>query len=246
MHLLGIDIGGSGIKGALVDTEKGEFVGERHRIPTPQPAKPEPVADVVAEIIEHFNYEGPIGVTFPAIIQNGIALNAANVDDDFIGTDVSRLIQRATGLPTIVLNDADAAGIAEMRFGAGQNQLGTVIILTLGTGIGSAFFRKGVLLPNTELGHIYLSNGTEAEHYAAERIRGEEDLSWKKWGQRLNEVFQHVEYIFSPDMLIVGGGVSKKYDKYFEYIDIKAELIPAQLRNQAGIIGAALAAQDLA
>ncbi|MEO1287232.1 MAG: ROK family protein [Chloroflexota bacterium] len=246
MHLLGIDIGGSGIKGALVDTEKGEFVGERHRIPTPQPAKPEPVANVVAEIIEYFNYEGPIGVTFPAIIQNGIALNAANVDDDFIGTDVSRLIQRATGLPTVVLNDADAAGIAEMRFGAGQNQLGTVIILTLGTGIGSAFFRKGVLLPNTELGHIYLANGAEAEHYAAERIRGEEDLSWKKWGQRLNEVFQHIEYIFSPDMLIVGGGVSKKYDKYFEYIDIKAELVPAQLRNQAGIIGAALAAQDLA
>jgi len=246
MQLLGIDIGGSGIKGAIVDIRKGEFVGERHRIPTPQPAKPQPVAEVVAEIVNHFDYSGPIGVTFPAIIHNGVAHSAANVDDEFIGTDISRLIQRETGLPTITLNDADAAGIAEMHFGAGQNQLGTVIILTLGTGIGSAMFRKGVLFPNSELGHIYLSNGMEAEHYAAERIRSEEELSWKKWGKRLNELFQHVEFIFSPDLIIVGGGVSKKYEKYFPYIEVKAQLLPAELRNDAGIIGAALAAEDLA
>ncbi|MGJ3240436.1 MAG: polyphosphate--glucose phosphotransferase [Anaerolineae bacterium] len=246
MHLLGIDIGGSGIKGALVDIRKGQFVGERHRIPTPQPAKPQPVAEVVAEIARHFDYGGPIGVTFPAIIHNGVAHSAANVHDDFIGTDISRLIQRETGLPGVTLNDADAAGIAEMHFGAGQNQLGTVIILTLGTGIGSAIFRKGVLFPNTELGHIFLKNGLETEDYASDRIRDQEDLSWKKWGQRVNEVFQHIDFIFSPDLIVVGGGVSKKYEKYFSYIEVNAKLIPAQLRNDAGIIGAALAAEDLA
>lgn len=245
MQLLGIDIGGSGIKGAIVDIEKGEFVGERHRIDTPQPAKPKPVAEVVAEIVKHFDYSGPIGVTFPAIIRNGIAFSAANVDQEFIGTDISQLIHTETGLPTVTLNDADAAGVAEMRFGIGQEQSGTVIMLTLGTGIGSAFFRNGMLFPNTELGHIYLDNGLEAESYAAGRIRDEQELSWKKWGKRVNKVFQHIDYIFSPDLIIVGGGISKKYEKYFPYIDIQADLQPAQLRNDAGIIGAALAAKDL-
>ncbi|MEL6528189.1 MAG: ROK family protein, partial [Chloroflexota bacterium] len=211
----------------------------------PQPAKPQPVASVVAEIVQHFDYTGPIGVTFPAIIHNGVARSAANVDNDFIGTDVTRLIERETGQPTVVMNDADAAGIAEMRFGAGKGHDGTVIILTLGTGIGSAFFRKGILLPNTELGHIHLASGIETENYAAESIRESQDLSWKKWGKRLNEVFQHIEFIFSPDTIIVGGGVSKKYQKYFEYIDVDCTLVPAELRNQAGIVGAALAAQDL-
>ncbi len=246
MEFLGIDIGGSGIKGALVDIEKGEFIGERHRIPTPQPAKPEPVVEVVAEIIDHFDYSGPLGVTFPAIIHNGVALSAANVDEKFIGTNITELVQKQTGLPAITLNDGDAAGIAEMRFGAGKGNSGSVIILTLGTGIGSAMFRKGVLFPNSELGHIYLQNGMEAEHYAAESIRENEDLSWKKWGKRVNKVFQHVDFIFSPDLIIVGGGVSKKYEKYFPYIKINADLVPAQLRNDAGIIGAALAASDLA
>lgn len=245
MELLGIDIGGSGIKGAIVDIRKGEFVGERHRIETPQPAKPTPVAEVVAEIVQHFSYSGPIGVTFPAIIKNGVAHSAANVDDDFIGTDISALIQRLTGQPTLVLNDADAAGIAEMHFGAGRGHLGTVIILTLGTGIGSSFFRKGVLLPNTELGHIFLSNGKEAEEYASDRIRSDEDLGWKKWGKRVNRFLQHVDFIFSPDLIIIGGGVSRKYEKYFPQIDINAELVPAELRNDAGIVGAALAAEDL-
>lgn len=245
MHILGIDIGGSGIKGAIVDLEKGEFVGERYRIPTPQPAKPQPVAEVVAEIVKHFEYDGPIGVTFPAIIRDGKAYSAANVDQEFIGTDISQLIKDETGLPTVTLNDADAAGVAEMQFGVGQDQSGTVIMLTLGTGIGSAFFRNGMLFPNTELGHIYLQNGKEAEHYAASRIRDEEELSWKKWGKRVNKVFQHVDYIFSPDLIVVGGGISKKYEKYFPYIDIQADLQPAQLRNDAGIIGAALAAKEL-
>jgi polyphosphate glucokinase len=245
MELLGIDIGGSGIKGAIVDTVTGKFVGERHRIDTPQPAKPEPVAEVVAEIVRHFDYSGAIGVTFPAIMKNGVAQSAANVDDDFIGTDVAGLIQAVTDLPAIVLNDADAAGIAEMHFGAGQNNLGTVIIITLGTGIGSAIFRKGVLFPNSELGHIFLQNGREAEHHAADRIRSQEELSWKEWGRRVDAFLKHVDFIFSPDLMIIGGGVSKKYDKFFPYIDIKAKLVPAQLRNQAGIVGAALAAEGL-
>jgi polyphosphate glucokinase len=245
MELLGIDIGGSGIKGAVVDIRKGEFVGERHRIDTPQPAKPKPVAEVVAEIAKRFNYQGAIGVTFPAIMKNGVAHSAANVDKSFIGTDVAKTIKDATGCPTVVLNDADAAGIAEMHFGAGRNNLGTVVILTLGTGIGSAFFRKGILLPNSELGHIYLKNGMEAEHFAADRVREAEELNWKQWGKRVNEFMQHVDFIFSPDLIIVGGGVSKKYEKFFPYIEVKAQLVPAELRNDAGIIGAALAAEDL-
>ena len=245
MELLGIDIGGSGIKGAIVDIRKGEFVGERHRIDTPQPAKPKPVAEVVAEIAKHFNYSGPIGVTFPAIIKNGVAWSAANVDKSYIGTDVAKTIVDATGCPAIVLNDADAAGIAEMHFGAGRNNLGTVVIITLGTGIGSAFFRKGVLLPNSELGHIYLKNGMEAEHFASDKVREEEDLGWKQWGKRLNELFQHIDFIFSPDLIIVGGGVSKKYEKFFPFIEVKANLVPAELRNDAGIVGAALAAEEL-
>lgn len=246
MQLLGIDIGGSGIKGAIVDIEKGEFVGERHRIDTPQPAKPDPVAKVVAEIVKHFDYSGPIGITFPSIMQNGVALTAANVDNDFIGVNISELIQNETGLPTITLNDADAAGIAEVEFGAGKGHRGSVIVLTLGTGIGSAMFRRGILYPNSELGHIFLKSGIEAENFAAGRIRDEQDLSWKKWGKRVNEVFQHIDFIFSPDLIIVGGGVSKKYEKYFPYIKIKADLVPAELRNDAGIIGAAMAAQELA
>lgn len=246
MQLLGIDIGGSGIKGAIVDIEKGEFVGERHRIDTPQPAKPDPVAKVVAEIVKHFDYSGPIGITFPSIMQNGVALTAANVDDDFIGVNISELIQNETGLPTITLNDADAAGIAEVEFGAGKGHQGSVIVLTLGTGIGSAMFRRGILYPNSELGHIFIKKGIEAENFASGRIRDEQDLSWKKWGKRVNEVFQHIDFIFSPDLIIVGGGVSKKYEKYFPYIKIKADLVPAELRNDAGIIGAAMAAQELA
>lgn len=245
MEILGIDIGGSGIKGAIVDTEKGEFTVDRHRIPTPQPATPDAVTDTVAEIVQHFEWNGPIGCTFPAIIKQGVAHSAANVDDAWIGTDAQRLIQRKTGDPVLIMNDADAAGIAEMQFGAGRGNDGTVILLTVGTGIGSAIFQRGVLLPNTELGHIYLSNGKEGENYAADSVRKDKDLSYKKWGKRLNKYLQHVDFIFSPDLIIIGGGVSKKYKKYFKYIDIKADLVPAQLRNHAGIIGAAFAATEI-
>lgn len=245
MELLGIDIGGSGIKGAIVNVREGQLTTERYRIDTPQPATPEAVTDTVAEIVKHFNWKGPIGCTFPAIMKDGVAHSAANVDDSFIGADVQRMIQGKTDCPVIVLNDADAAGIAEMHFGAGRGNLGTVFILTLGTGIGSAIFRKGVLLPNSELGHIFLSNGKEAEEYASDRIRTEKDLSWKKWGKRVNKYVQHVDFIFSPDIIIIGGGVSKNHDKYFQYISVNARLVPAELLNQAGIVGAAIAAQDL-
>ena len=245
MEILGIDIGGSGIKGALVDTDEGEFTAERYRIPTPQPATPDAVTDTVAEIVQHFEWSGPIGCTFPAIIKKGVAMSAANVDESWIGTDAARLIQRKTGDPVLVMNDADAAGVAEMKFGAGRGRDDTVIMLTIGTGIGSAIFQRGVLVPNTELGHLYLENGIEGENYAADSIRESDDLSYKKWGKRLNKYMQHVDFLFSPDLIIVGGGVSKKYKKYFKYIDIKAELVPAQLRNHAGIIGAALSAQQL-
>ncbi len=245
MQLLGIDIGGSGIKGAIVDIHRGELVTDRHRIDTPQPATPDAVTDTVAEIVKHFEWQGAIGCTFPAIMKDGVAYSAANVDDAFIGTNVKLMIEEKTGCPTVVLNDADAAGIAEMHFGAGQGYLGTVIMLTIGTGIGSAIFRKGVLVPNTELGHIYMENGEEGEEYASDRVRKDDDLGWKSWGKRLNAYVQHIEFLFSPDLLVIGGGVSKKHQKFFKRIETQCDLVPAELRNEAGIIGAALAAQDV-
>jgi polyphosphate glucokinase len=245
MELLGIDIGGSGIKGAIVNIHKGELATERHRIDTPQPATPEAVTDTVAEIVRHFEWRGAIGCTFPAIMKEGVAYSAANVDDAFIGTNVKRMVEEKSGCPTIILNDADAAGIAEMHFGAGRGYLGTVIMLTIGTGIGSAIFRKGVLVPNTELGHLFMENGEEGEEYASDRVRKDDDLGWKSWGKRLNAYIQHVEFLFSPDLLVIGGGVSKKHQKFFKRIETKCDLVPAELRNEAGIIGAALAAQDV-
>lgn len=244
MEILGIDIGGSGIKGALVDIEKGEFTTERYRIPTPTGAKPDDVAQVVAELVRYFDYNGAIGCTFPAIMKNGVAHSAANVDKAWIGTDAQALFQQATGCPVIVLNDADAAGIAEMTFGAGKNREDLVFILTLGTGIGSAIFNKGHLMPNSELGHMEV-RGKQAEHRAASRIKDEEQLSWKKWGGRVNEVLQKIDFLFSPDLFILGGGVSKRHEKFFPYLSTNAEIVPAVLRNKAGIIGAAMAAKDL-
>jgi polyphosphate glucokinase len=244
MDVMGIDIGGSGIKGAPVDVVKGELVAERYRIPTPQPSKPDAVAEVVGEIVRHFDWQGPIGCAFPAIVQHGVTRSAANVDEEWIGTDAVKLFMDATGCPVRVLNDADAAGVAAMAFGAGQNQNGVVIMLTIGTGIGSAIFLDGKLVPNTELGHLQIQ-GKDAEHRASDRIRKEENLSWKQWGKRLNEYLQHVEFLFSPDLFIIGGGVSKKHDKYFKYLELQTPIVPAELRNEAGIIGAAMAARDL-
>ncbi len=241
MKILGIDIGGSGIKGAIVDVKKGEFITERHRIETPTPSTPEAVADVVNELVKFFDYQGPIGCTFPAVIQHGVIQTAANVDQGWIGVNGEALFQQVTGQPVHILNDADAAGVAEMRHGAGRDRNGVVIMLTFGTGIGSAIFTDGVLLPNTEFGHMKI-RGKDAEHRAAARIREEEGLSWKRWAKRVNEFLQTMDFLFSPDLFIIGGGVSKKFEKYAPHLTVKAEMIPAQLLNDAGIIGAAMAA----
>lgn len=244
MHVLGIDIGGSGIKGTIVDTETGEFIDERYRIPTPQPSVPEAVAVTLSEIVSHFNWHGPVGVTFPAIIKKGVAYSAANVDPAWIGTDAAMLFQRHTGCPgcpMLIINDADAAGIAEMTFGSGKGHSGVVIILTLGTGIGSAIFVNGQLLPNAELGHLEI-RGKDAEHRASDKIRQDKELSWKKWATRLDEVLQKIEFLFSPDLFIIGGGVSKKHERFLPLLNTQAPVIPAELLNDAGIVGAALAA----
>lgn len=243
MKTLGIDIGGSGIKGALVDLQTGELVGERIRIPTPQPATPESVTDVVAEIVEKLNWKGRVGCTFPAIIKHGVAHSAANVDPSWIGTDVEAMISTKTGDSTVVLNDADAAGLAEMRFGAGRGVNGIVMMLTFGTGIGSAVFLNGQLLPNTELGHLELK-GKVAEHRASDRVREEKEMSWEKWGKRVSGYLKYLEFLFSPDLFIMGGGVSKKFELFSEFLHLETKIIPAQLKNDAGIVGAAMAASE--
>jgi polyphosphate glucokinase len=244
MEILGIDIGGSGIKGAPVDVDKGEMMTERYRIDTPQPSTPDAVGDVVAELTHHFNWTGLIGCTFPAIIKNGVTLSAANVDESWIGAPAEKLLRKKTGCPLILINDADAAGIAEMEFGAGHGQTGVVIMLTLGTGIGSAIFVNGSLLPNSEFGHLEF-NGKEAEKWTSDKARKDKDLSWKKWGERINSYLNYVEFLLSPDLFIIGGGVSKNFDKFSPYLHTQAEIVPAQLLNDAGIVGAAMAAKNI-
>ncbi len=245
MITLGIDIGGSGIKGAVVDTEKGEMVTDRLRIPTPQPAKPTAVIDVLKQIVDHFEYSGPIGVGLPGIVINGVVHSAANIDDEWLGYPGRQAMADTTGCPVTLANDADVAGVAVMRFGAGKGVSGTVMIFTLGTGIGSAVFVDGRLVPNTELGHLYLRNKKkDAENYAAERIRDEKNLSWEEWGKRLDKYFKHIEFLFSPELIIIGGGVSKKHEEFLHYIKTRAPIIPAELRNEAGIIGAAVLAAE--
>ncbi|GAA1487681.1 polyphosphate--glucose phosphotransferase [Brachybacterium sacelli] len=240
----GIDIGGSGIKGAPVDLSTGALSADRLRIRTPQPSLPDAVADTVAELLSSFDIADgmPVGVTFPAVIQHGVAQTAANVDDSWIGTDVDALLSGRTGHDVFVVNDADAAGIAEMEQGAGRGQQGVVLVITLGTGVGSAMFVDGKLVPNSELGHIPLK-GDSAEKYMASSVREREDLSWKKWSKRLQKYFSLVEFLFSPDLIIVGGGVSKEHAKFLPRLDLKTPIVPADLRNEAGIIGAAAMAQ---
>ena len=241
-EILGIDIGGSGIKGAPVNIQTGELTAERHRIPTPSPSTPEAVACVVAEIAQHFNWQTkPIGCTFPAVIKHGIAYSAANVDNGWIGTNGEELIQAKTDCPVLLLNDADAAGVAEMTFGAGKGHHGIVIIHTFGTGIGSAIFVNGQLIPNTEFGHLEI-RCQEAELRASARNRTEEDLSWKAWTWRVNEFLARMEALFWPDLFIIGGGVSRKHEKFLHLLQARAKIVPAQLLNQAGIIGSAYAA----
>jgi polyphosphate glucokinase len=238
--ILGIDIGGTGIKGAPVDTRTGALLADRHRILTPQPATPDAVTEVVAELAKFFEWTGAAGATFPAVMKDGVAHSAANVDKSWIGTDAAKLFADAIGSAVTVINDADAAGLAEVSFGAGKGSKGVVIMVTLGTGIGSAVFYEGVLVPNTELGHMKIGKH-DAEDLAAESVRESEDLSWKDWAKRLNEYFAMLERLFSPDLFIVGGGVSKKADKFLPHLETTAEVVPAQLLNEAGIVGAAVA-----
>jgi polyphosphate glucokinase len=250
MEILGIDIGGSGIKGAPVDVKKGVLAAERYRIDTPQPSTPDAVAGTVAEIAVHFRWKGPIGCTFPSVVKRGIVYTAANVDESWIGVNGAKLLRKRTGCPVLLMNDADAAGMAEMKFGAGRKRKGVVLLLTFGTGIGSAVFVDGSLMPNTELGHIGLMcgprGGVDAEEYASDRIRKGEQLRWSEWAARVNEYLAVLESLFSPDLFILGGGVSKKHQKYLSLLDARAEVVPAQLLNEAGIVGAALAAKALA
>ncbi len=245
MQILGIDIGGSGIKGAIVDTESGAFVTERLRIATPRPAKPAAVAEVVADISDHFKWSAPIGCTVPAVVQRGVTKTAANVHKSWIGADAASLLQETTSNPVLLLNDADAAGIAEMKYGAGRGRDGLVAILTLGTGIGSSLFIDGRLAPNTELGHLII-RGKDAECRATDRARQKKGYSWKQWGKRVSEYLEYLESLIWPDLFIIGGGVSKRYDRFFPYIRCRTEFVPAQLRNRAGIVGAAVAAEKLA
>lgn len=241
-HILGIDIGGSGIKGAPVDLGKGEFATERVRVDTPKKARPQDVAEIVAQIAADFSDEvgadSPVGVTVPAVVHHGVTKSAANIDDSWIDTDADALFTKVLGRPVVVMNDADAAGEAEMHFGAGQVRDGVVLLTTLGTGIGSALFVGGQLVPNTELGHLEL-DGKEAEHRASSKVREDKDLSWEEWAERLQRFYRHVEDLLWPDLIIVGGGVSKKADKFLPLLDLRTPIVPAQLRNDAGIIGAA-------
>lgn len=243
MEILGIDIGGSGLKASIVETESGELLRERERIPTPQPSHPDSVAKAVSRLIKKFNWRGPVGCGFPAVVQDGIIRTASNIDKSWIGMDIRKIFQEKTGCSFCVLNDADAAGLAEMTFGAGKDKHGSVVIITVGTGIGSSFFIEGKLFPNTEFGQFQM-NGVVAEKYAADAIRKELNLSWKKWGKRFNNYLHHLHFLLWPDLIILGGGVSKKFEKFQKFLDVKTEIVPAELLNNAGIIGAALAAKD--
>ncbi|MFJ9428863.1 polyphosphate--glucose phosphotransferase [Streptomyces sp. NPDC101490] len=244
MNVFGVDIGGSGIKGAPVDLERGALTEERHKVLTPQPATPDGVAGCVVEVVEHFGWTGPVGVTFPGVVTGSTVRTAANVDKSWVGVDAGALLsQRLGGRPVTVLNDADAAGIAEMTYGAGRGREGTVILLTLGTGIGSALFVDGRLVPNTELGHLELK-GHDAETRASTKAKEDEDLSWEHWAKRrLTKYLAHVEMLFSPELFIIGGGVSRKADRFLPLIEgIRAEIVPAELQNNAGIVGAGMTA----
>ncbi len=242
MKILGVDIGGSGIKGAIIGTKTGALVTERHRIATPQPATPVTIAKTLKKLVTHFDWEGPIGCGFPAVIQNGVAKTASNIDDAWIGTNAAKVFSKKTGCPVFIVNDADAAGLAEVTFGAGKDRKGVIITITIGTGLGSGTFIDGKLVPNTEFGHFNL-NGDIAEKYASDAARKRDGLSWKKWGRRFNEYLQALETFFWPDLIILGGGASKKHEKFFQYLETRAKIVPAQLRNEAGMVGAALFAE---
>jgi len=240
-QILGIDVGGSGIKGAVVDVSTGRLLSGRYRLATPRPATPKAMARVVARIVRHFDWSDHVGCGMPGPIKEGRVMALTNLDQSWVGVKAPELYSMECACPVTVMNDADAAGLAEMRFGAGKGRRGVVLMLTLGTGIGSALFVDGRLVPNTELGQIEL-NGRVAEQRASARVRKEKDLTWGKWGKRLEAYLHAVEELVWPDCIILGGGVSKKADKFFPFVKTRAELVAAVMYNQAGIVGAALAA----
>ncbi len=240
-QVLGIDVGASGIKGALVDIRSGTQLMDRFRIDMPQPSIPSAAAGVFAEIAAHFAWKGVIGCGFPAIIKHGVALSAANVDKSWIGVDIEALFGETTGCPVYVSNDADVAGVAEMAYGAGKGVNGIVIMITIGSGLGTAIFHNGILLPNTELGHLYLAGMQhDAETYASNGAQKREKLSWKQWARRFDEYLQHLAFLFSPDLFILGGGSSKYFETYATYFTVSVPVVPARMFNNAGIVGAAV------
>lgn len=246
MAIMGIDVGGSGIKGVPVDVQTGKLIGERYRLPTPEKARPEEVAETVNKVVQHFQWSGPIGVGFPAAIHGGVALTAANIHKSWIGVNANDLFMKVTGCPVYVLNDADAAGVAEMHFGVGEDparRKGVVMMITIGTGLGTALFVDGHLVPNTELGHIEI-RGKDAEQRASDAARQKKAMSWEVWASKFNEYLNWLERLFWPDLFVLGGGISKESHLFLPYLKLKTEVVPAQLLNQAGIIGAALFASE--
>ena len=246
MEILGIDIGASGMKGAIVDIEKGELLTERFRIETPRPATPGAMAAVIKKIVAHFKWNGPVGCGLPTAIKNGVALTESNLHKKWVGVNAEELFENETGLPFIVANDADVAGIAEMNFGAGKGKKGFVLIITVGTGLGCGAFYNGQLIPNFELGQMYYKKYKNVEKYAANSVRKNKNMSFKKWGKRFNKFLNYVDLILCPDLFIIGGGGSKYFEEFEEYLDMKVPTIQAETLNEAGIIGAAYAAKELA
>jgi polyphosphate glucokinase len=240
MRVFGIDVGGSGIKGAPVDTETGELVAERERIKTPKPATPEAIARTAVEVVRRSVWDGPVGCGFPAVIKDGVVRTAANIDKAAIGFDMQERLEQELEAPVRVINDGDAAGLAEMRWGAGRGCEGVVLMLTLGTGIGTSLFVEGRLVPNTELGHIEL-RGEDAEHRASDSARKREDLSWQQYAGRLDEYLHKIEDLLWPDLIVIGGGISKKADRFFPHLTARTKVVRAEMLNEAGIAGAALA-----
>jgi polyphosphate glucokinase len=242
-RVLGLDIGGSGIKGALVDTQTGTMIGERYRLETPQPATPEMVLTTAANIIAHFGWKGIVGCGFPAVVKHGVVQTASNIASEWVSLPGQQMLEQATGNRVLMLNDADAAGIAEMRFGAGREEMGLVIVITLGTGIGTALFTNGHIVPNTELGHIEI-DGKEAEKRASDGVRKSKKLNWGEWALRVNTYLMKMENLLWPDLFIIGGGVSRKHEKFLPLLTLRTKIVPAALLNTAGIIGAATAAME--
>ncbi|MCU4182977.1 ROK family protein [Acidiferrimicrobium sp. IK] len=237
----GVDIGGSGIKGAVVDLDEGTLVGDRFKVATPQPSTPEAISAVVASVVDHFGWDGPFGATFPGAVTSGVVRTAANVDPGWVGADIEDLFTKVTGQAVIALNDADAAGVAEVTFGAAKGRDGLVVISTLGTGIGTALIHRGVLVPNCELGHLEI-DGRDAETKASAAAREREGMSWERWARHLDRYYQTVENLLWPDLFVIGGGVSRKADKFLPLLHLRTPVVAATLRNEAGIVGAALLA----